>query len=109
MTHKFLTAALAISAGLTLAPVAHADTDTQFVDTLTADGVYPRPGGRADLVADAHWVCNQIEQGYAPGGLAYWLNKWRQSGNTDSTIDDTFVRVAVQYYCPAHLKDLDSM
>jgi hypothetical protein len=90
---------------IALAPAAHADTDAQFLNALSANGVQPDPGTRADAVGLAHWVCGQMDQGVGADTVMGWLNTSRKSGNSDSTIDSTFVRVAAQYYCPAHLKD----
>jgi hypothetical protein len=87
------------------APAAHADTDAQFLKALEANGVEPDPGTRADAVGLAHWVCDQMNQGVGADTVMGWLNKGRKGGSSDSTIDSTFVRVAAQYYCPAHLQD----
>ena len=61
---------------------------------LNNAGVVVGNGGQATVVAQAHKVCDALNAGIAPP----------HTDNSDPSAADTFVQLAIQYYCPgAHL------
>lgn len=94
MKEILFTAAIAMA--LAAAPIAHADTDSTFVQTL-ADGGYPvQSYGAERLVRDAHEVCGwprNVDNAAA-------VFKDRHAGITYEQAKQ-FVILAQKTYCPS--------
>jgi hypothetical protein len=57
-------------AALALAPAAHADADTQFINALSAAGYSFGGYGKVSAIQLAHWVCDNLDRGVPAGSLS---------------------------------------
>jgi hypothetical protein len=62
MIKSVLTAASAAIICLGLAPLAHADTDSDFLAALRTDNIAPMDNGQG-LIANAHTMCQMLSSG----------------------------------------------
>jgi hypothetical protein len=96
--------ALTLSALLVGAGVAHADTDSDYINSLKSHGLSPTPGisesqWEAGAIKAAHDICGMAASGQSRDGIKarYGAKNPDHADNVNATID-----AAVATYCPQY-------
>jgi Protein of unknown function (DUF732) len=105
---KIVVLALASVLAVALAPTVHADDDADFIRALSSSGFVFDGGGRTNMIALGHRVCNDLDQGV----LAVTIGGWIQDSSTrmeGSTGPWKIVDTAIQQLCPQHMDQVPSL
>ncbi len=101
MMIRSVLAAGAAVASLALAPLAHADTDSDYLAALRRGGIAPMGDGSGEL-SNAHAICNQLRGGrswQAVNDELYAAESQPPDPLTHSEVDYE-ENTAIQFYCP---------
>ncbi len=104
MWYKTMGAVMLIGATVGLAPFAHADADSDYINNLKQHGLSPAPGTsegdwETTAIKAAHQVCGMAAAGYSRDGItAHYTAKHPDSGDNYKVLVDA----AVATYCPQY-------
>ncbi len=104
MWYKTIGAVMVIGAALGLAPIAHANSDTDYLNNLKQHGLSPVPGTsesdwEATAIKAAHQVCDQAAAGNSRDAItARYTAKHPDTGDNYRALVDA----AVASYCPQY-------
>ena len=105
---KTMAIALVSALSVALAPTAWADDDADFIRALERSGFVFDGGGRTNMVALGHRICNDLDQRVFVVTVGGWIQdtstRMEGSGGPWKIVD-----LAIQYLCPQHMDQVPSL